>query len=296
MGGWTSKSEVHAESQVSQSNAPVANLGSGTVTFGEDGRKQHTEQPAKPEEHTHSAALQRRFTVRNMPPRESVDVHVKHECEELLTKGTVEEGKGWEKIFENGEKLRVWRRKALSTNAFEYALRGKTDHEPHIFFKTAFLDIDNRMHWDESCGEARLLERCQNTGVETLYWITKYPWPVAERDYLFHRLVSKNEGSFHAVSWVGAPPTSLTVGEFTRPTDEVIQQLPKSRVRVTDYRTAMLVRPAPGGGALWCLRVLDDPKVAVVPTTVVNWIVTKTLPSSADKLDRACGEPSKSRA
>jgi hypothetical protein len=153
------------------------------------------------------------------------------------------------------------------------------------------LDVDNRLRWDESCGDARFLQRCERTGVETLYWVTKYPWPVSERDYVFHRIVSKTEGAFHAVSWVGTPPQSLSLGEYTPPSKEILSQVPNHRVRVQDYRTAMLVRPTPDGGALWCLRVLDDPKVAIVPTTVVNWIVSKTLPSSASKLDKACEQP-----
>lgn len=236
-----------------------------------------------------AASLTRRFSVSSMVSREAVEEHVRHECEELLSKGTVEENQGWEKVFHDGERLRVWRRKVgPKSTAFEYALRGKTTHPPHVFFKTAFLDVDNRMRWDESCGDARFLERCDKSGVETLYWVTKYPWPVSERDYVFHRLMSKRHGAYHAVSWVGNPPSTLAITDFTKPSQSVLDQVPNHRVRVVDYRTAMLVRPTPEGGAIWCLRVLDDPKVAMVPTSVVNWIVSKTLPSSANKLDLAC--------
>jgi hypothetical protein len=236
-----------------------------------------------------TSLLRRRTTVSSLPSRETVEAHVNAECEELLVKGQVNASDGWESVYEDGEKLKVWRRKVdPKSTAFEYALRGKTTHAPHVFFRTAFFDVENRMKWDESCGEARFLQRCDRTGVETLYWVTKYPWPVTERDYVFHRLVSKNRGAYHAVSWVGSPPSSLSITDYSKPTDTALEQVPKHRVRVVDYRTSMLVKPTPEGGALWCLRVLDDPKVAIVPTSVVNWIVSKTLPSSANKLDKAC--------
>lgn len=211
---------------------------------------------------------------------------MRSECEDLLTSGEVAPGQGWEQVLRDGDRIRVWRRKSAGT-AFEYALRGKTANPAHVFFRTAFVDIERRMKWDESCGEARMLQRCDATGVETLYWVTKYPWPVAERDYVFHRVVSSSKDEHHATSWVGPSPIAQ-LGDFKKPSKEDLDLVPKHRVRVLDYRTSMLVRSTMDGGALWALRVLDDPCVAVVPTSVVNWIASKTLPSSVQKLDKAC--------
>jgi hypothetical protein len=88
--------------------------------------------------------------------------------------------------------------------AFEYALVGRTHHSPLAFFETAYQDVENRAKWDESCAEAKLLSTCAATRIETLFWVTRYPWPVAERDYVYHRRVSKSpEGAFHGASWVG---------------------------------------------------------------------------------------------
>jgi len=247
------------------------------------------ETPAQQQQHR-AVTLIRRATARSLPSRETVEAHAQAECGGLLESGQVDATEGWESVFQDGERLRVWRRKVSpKSTAFEYALRGKTVHPPHVFFRTAFVDLENRLTWDESCGEARYLHSCERSGVETMYWVTKYPWPVAERDYVYQRIMSRNQSTFHAVSWVGSPPATLSLRDIESPSKEVLDKVPNNRVRVQDYRTAMLVRETPDGGALWCLRVFDDPKVAIVPTSVVNWIVAKTLPNSANKLEQACG-------
>jgi hypothetical protein len=61
-------------------------------------------------------------------------------------------------------------------------------------------------------------------------------------------------------------------------------EVKKGRVRVKDYATTMWVVPTPEGGAMWALKVLDDPEVAFVPDAVVKYLVRKTLPNSANKL------------
>lgn len=225
------------------------------------------------------------------------EAHVVSECTPLL-QGSGPEGK-WEAVLDEGDRLKVWRRShPTKPSTFEYALRGKSPHPPAVFFSTSFEDLDFRLKWDESCGDARMLSYCPNTHIETVYWVTKYPWPVAERDYVFHRIMSRNaqEGSFHGATWVGteAPYKDERHGSWDLSRldyDDVnakAKQANKHRVRVTEYATTMLVLPSGDGGAIWALRVLEDPKVSFVPPQLINWAASKSLPGSANKLDKAC--------
>jgi hypothetical protein len=159
-----------------------------------------------------------------------------------------------------------------------------------VFFSTAFDSLEHRLKWDESVTEARVLSKDPETKVETIYWVTSYPWPISPRDYVLHRLVSHNleTGALCGTSWAG---TQNPFGMETKPVEGGDQgNRNKSLVRVTTSSTTLMVVPGGihEGGSMWAIRVLDDPKVPMIPNAVVNFIVSRTLPNSIKNLDEAC--------
>ena len=137
-----------------------------------------------------------------------------------------------------------------------------------------------------------MLLKCQRTGIETVSWVTTYPF-VAHRDYVFHRVAARNpsEDTFYAMSWVGPEVPYKVFRGFQLPPPQSVP--PEGRdgcVRVKDYRTTMLVRPWPKDPrhTEWVVTVFDDPRISFVPSSVLNFVVSRMLPTSAQRLDAAC--------
>ena len=212
--------------------------------------------------------------------------HVEKVCGPLLIDSPPESD--WEVILDQGARLKVWRRPVENSSAYEYALRGKSRAGGHTFIKNAWLDLQARKKWDMSCGGSYSLGFCSNyEGVENVYWETKYPWPIASRDYVYQRsTVLSSSGEAHGVSWVGKSPVKV-LHDVSCEVEGAPPPFP-DKVRVEGYRASILVRTHEDQlGSSWAIRVFDDP-VMFGPSYIVNFVAKKWLPISAAQLEAAC--------
>lgn len=105
-----------------------------------------------------------RVTTRHDAIRRVVQKYAREECHHP-TIGSPEHGWTVVPVYNSEDKIRIWKRKAPENErAFEFAIKGTTTVPPHVFFDTAIWNLRERREWDQSCGEAALVEKDERTG------------------------------------------------------------------------------------------------------------------------------------
>ena len=61
----------------------------------------------------------------------------------------------------------------------------------------------------------------------------------------------------------------------------------KGKVRVDLYRCDVAIRDLKNGRCEYGSRAVDDPK-SVIPSTILNYIIAKTIPTAMASLETAC--------
>ncbi|KAJ7379089.1 StAR- lipid transfer protein 7, mitochondrial [Desmophyllum pertusum] len=92
----------------------------------------------------------------------------------------------WEK-FINQKQLEVWRRPVDTTGLFEYKVFGTFfDINAMSFYRTQ-IDNEYRIAWDQFVLKLDVVDSDPLSGSEVLHWVTKFPYPLRSRDYVFVR-------------------------------------------------------------------------------------------------------------
>ena len=181
-------------------------------------------------------------------------------------------GDGWEVLMNSPGKLQLWRKLVPGTSVYEYKSIGTSAAKtPEIFVKAAFLDLEYHKEWDVNCIDIAMIDR-NDAGVEWVYWEVKYPWPMSNRDYVYSRKhFVKDDVHFQRSRAEKHPSKPAKSG----------------KVRVDLYRCDVAVRDLGNGRCEYGSRAIDDPK-SVIPSTILNYIIAKTIPSAMSSLETAC--------
>lgn len=129
-----------------------------------------------------------------------------------------------------------------------------------------------RPSWDTSCTSLSELSSSDDRGTArtTLHWETKYPFPLAGRDYVFER-VEERDGACYFLA------TAALEGALPKPK--------KKCVRVECSSSAYVVEEISDAECRFVYSIVDDPKMTL-PQSVVNYVTKKTLPTVLAELYR----------
>lgn len=125
-------------------------------------------------------------------------------------------------------------------------------------YKVALLDHEYRVKWDDNAKDIRAVDGLENVFV----WLQRYPWPMADREYVFERALRKR-GDLELLVAKSMDVLSLPPG--------------RKNVRVTDYRQLLAFAPAEGG-VRFALKYTETPG-----TNPIGMYLSSSLQSFANR-------------
>ncbi|CAG0912355.1 unnamed protein product [Notodromas monacha] len=135
----------------------------------------------------------------------------------------------WASVAESPETV-IWKRPVEGRNGqFEYRLYGKlADICAGAWFHVN-ADDQSRQRWDDTCVELKEVDHDSATNTRVLYWRSKYPYPMKDREYVFKKNYVLEEKQRLAVIYSH---------------DTIHAKAPKTNdkyFRVLDYKSVMIV-------------------------------------------------------
>ena len=90
------------------------------------------------------------------------------------------------------EKLRMWKKVIPEENLSLYKIFGDFDTISAVEFYNAQVNDQYRSVWDKSVSSLYVVDNITNNR-EIVYWATKFPFPLQDRDYVFERTHSMDD-------------------------------------------------------------------------------------------------------
>jgi len=184
---------------------------------------------------------------------------------------------GWEHVYE-GKSIKVMRRKLKEQDLYEYRCFGSYDDISPTDFVDAQFDNNYRLSWDDNISVLEVLEEDKETKSEIIQWITKFPYPMYPRLYLFVRRKIIDEEQRKITVICSALDQSAYEGRRNG-----------SNVRVTEYKSKLTVwarKSFDEDGLSYLLSYHEDPKSSI-PSFAYNYIVNRTGPAFMERVHQA---------
>lgn len=181
----------------------------------------------------------------------------------------------WEQ-FINQKFLEVWRRPVDSTGLYEYKVFGTFLDINAISFYRIQVDDEYRLIWDPFVLKLDVVDSDPVSGSEVLHWVTKFPYPLRSRDYVF---VRRGKVDYN----------SMTMVLISRATTHPLCPDNDDYVRVPSYNSTMVILPHSGFdevGFDFVLSYFDDPKTNF-PSYCMNVLTSTNLPTFISTMHNA---------
>lgn len=188
-------------------------------------------------------------------------------------KGT--DNKEWEQ-FINQKLLEVWRRPVDSSGLYEYKVFGTFYDINARSFYNIQVDNEYRAVWDQFALKLDVVDLDPMSGSEVLHWVTKFPYPLRNRDYVFVRRGQVDQ-------------QSMTMVLISRATTHPLCPENSDHVRVQSYNSRMVILPHrtfDEDGFDFVLSYFDDPKTNF-PSYCMNVLTSSNLPTFINTLHSA---------
>lgn len=193
------------------------------------------------------------------------------------------EDKEWNKIFDK-EDLIIWRRKIgvepeSGSDIYEHKVLGRIhDITPIEYYQTQ-LDLEYRKEWDFLVILLEVLQKDPVSKSELVRWVSKFPYPLSAREYVFVRrsCIEPNEKLLVLLSR-GLPDFSNIKFADSH-----------KNVKVTQYKSNMIIIPYTDfnePGIYYVIQYYDVTK-AKIPKLAMKWAATSGLPDYVSKLHKA---------
>ena len=111
----------------------------------------------------------------------------------------------WERVYKD-ECIVLYRSRPEDSTLYHYRIEGRLEYSAATFFDVN-CDLEYRKEWDGYAKELHVIETCPNiTHADVVYWCVRFPFPLANRDYVYHRRVAylDESKSFIIVSRAGS--------------------------------------------------------------------------------------------
>jgi hypothetical protein len=179
-------------------------------------------------------------------------------------------GDGSWQLFVDRPEVKSWKYKRANSSVWTFYVEAQMPFDATTLYKTQ-ADLAFRPEWDAYCLQCRLVAEADSN--EAIYWLVKFPWPLANRDYVYYRRAQcAEDGTWLLVS------RSAELGCHVPVTDAV---------RVDEYFFAGVFAPSGPNQCTIRLVFSDNPKGSI-PSSLVNWAATSAVPSFTTTLTAAC--------
>lgn len=146
-----------------------------------------------------------------------------------------------------------------------------------------YQDMQAQADVDSTTESFRMLASDKARGVQLLYWVVRYPWPMANREYIFERSLTRDEatGAMYILS-------CLPSEEHARAYGDLIPAAQRGYCRISEYNSlARLTRRAETDGTI---TIVEDRLYAenngLGNQKMVARMVRSKIPSFYTDLDR----------
>lgn len=191
--------------------------------------------------------------------------------------------KEWNKIFDKKD-LIIWRRKIgtepeSGSDIYEHKVLGRIDDITPIEYYQTQLDLEYRKEWDFLVILLESLQKDPVSNTELVRWVSKFPYPLSAREYVFVRrsCIEPNEKLLVLLSR-GLPDFSNIKFADSH-----------KNVKVTQYKSNMIIIPYTDfnkPGIYYVIQYYDVTK-AKIPKLAMKWAATSGLPDYVSKLHKA---------
>jgi hypothetical protein len=187
-------------------------------------------------------------------------------------------------LFVDRPDVKSWKYKRANSSVWTFYVEAQMPCDATMLYKTQ-ADLAFRPEWDAYCLECRILaDAVAATSNETVYWLVKFPWPLANRDYVYYRRAScADDGTWLLLSRSAALGAHVPVRDGG------------AVVRVDDYFFAGEFIPSAPNQCTVKLVFSDNPKGSI-PSALVNWAATSAVPAFTSNLLSACQKYEKRQA
>lgn len=173
------------------------------------------------------------------------------------------------------EKYRIWKKNIPEENVTLYKIFGSFDTVSAVEFYNAQVNDQYRSVWDKSVSSLYVVDNITNNN-EIVYWATKFPFPLQDRDYVFERSHLMNE-------------KSNTIEIASRSITHKSKPLYPTFCRVLKYGSKLVIRADKDlyqKGMSYCLTYYDDFGMPI-PNQVKDRLATTKIPEFLDKVHDA---------
>lgn len=181
---------------------------------------------------------------------------------------------GWTKEVSQ-EKYRIWKKQIQEESVTLYKIFGQFDDISSVEFYNAQVNDQYRSVWDKSVSSLYVVDNITNN-TEIVYWATKFPFPLQDRDYVFERSHHMDEKS-HTIEIASRSITHKSKPEY-----------PKF-VRVCKYGSKLVIKGHKDlyqKGMSYCLTYYDDFGMPI-PNQVKDRLANTKIPEFLDKVHDA---------
>ncbi|KAF9176793.1 hypothetical protein BGZ51_009647 [Haplosporangium sp. Z 767] len=185
------------------------------------------------------------------------------QVQEALTELKNPDVASWE-LFSQVANFKVYRRSVANSALKEYKVLGSYPDLPVRYLLRAYTDLDFRRTWDKNMGGWQQLEN------QRLHYISKFPWPLAPRDYVYEMRVQEFKDGIVCINGKSV----------------VDEKMPEKSgvVRVDDFRQDVIIQPSEDGvGCNIWFGYYDNPK-GNIPSSIVNWAAKSGVPAFLNSL------------
>lgn len=181
---------------------------------------------------------------------------------------------GYEFLIESMN-VSIYRKPKGNAGLFEYKLYANLPDAPPDMLVSVFLDSDYRLKWDTYVTDLYYISK-NETGPDVVYFNVDFPWPLANRDYIYARENRRIP--------IGGVNYEVIIMHSVLNHNVPVK---KGVVRVDDFHQMLAVEPVSTGGARAFIHYYDDPKGSI-PSWLINWAAKTGVPGFVKDIQRAC--------
>ncbi|KAI5621723.1 phosphatidylcholine transfer protein [Silurus asotus] len=178
----------------------------------------------------------------------------------------------WE-IFTETTGVKIYRLYRKETGLYEYKVMATLSSCSPEQYADVYMDLAYRKQWDTYVKE---LHEKDCDGQKFIYWEVKYPFPLANRDYVYVRERRDLQVNGRKI-WVVLARSST------------VSQCPEKSglIRVKDYKQSVAMEDDGAQGTKVFMNYFDNPG-GNIPTWVINWAAKSGVPGFLKDMQDAC--------
>ncbi|CAH2292154.1 phosphatidylcholine transfer [Pelobates cultripes] len=176
-------------------------------------------------------------------------------------------------LFTESMGFQIYRLQDQESGLYQYKVYGGlSDCLPELF-ADVYMDLEYRKKWDQYVNALREVESEEDP---VIYWEVKYPFPLANRDYVYVRERQDLDVDGRKIFVILAKSVS-------------VNHCPEKSgiIRVTAYKQSLAIESDGSSGCKVFMYYFDNPG-GMLPSWLINWTAKSGVPSFLTDMEKAC--------